>query len=72
MLALLDCWEVSETASHSSELYSSDSEEDACEWTARRSLLPSAASVVVTAMPLRRLEGQEDKSWRQVAAAIGV
>ena len=30
------------------------------------------SSLAVTTTYLRRLEGQEDKSWRQVAAAIGV
>ena len=30
------------------------------------------SSLAVTTIYLRRLEGQEDKSWRTVAAAIGV
>ena len=30
------------------------------------------SSLAVTTVYLRRLEGQEDKSWRKVAAAIGV
>lgn len=30
------------------------------------------SSLAVTTVYLRRLEGQEDKSWRKVAAALGV
>ena len=30
------------------------------------------SSLAVTTVYLRHLEGQEDKSWRKVAAAIGV
>jgi hypothetical protein len=30
------------------------------------------SSLAVTTTYLRRLEGQEDKSWEKVAAAIGV
>ena len=30
------------------------------------------SSLAVTSTYLRRLEGQEDRSWSQVAAAIGV
>lgn len=36
------------------------------------SRFPDHSSLPVTTVYLRRLEGQEDPSWRQVAEAIGV
>jgi hypothetical protein len=32
----------------------------------------SHSSLAVTSVYLRRLEGQEDRAWREVAEAIGV
>ena len=48
------------------------SKRDAGESVEEVSRFPYHSSLAVTTTYLRRLEGQEDKSWEKVAAAIGV